>query len=142
MNKKQLFVFVLFIIVGAFGESLNYVANVGVSPYEALALTLNYITKIEVGTIAISLNCLFIVLQLLATRKFKISILLQIPVCFLQSAVINFFTYQILGGAHFNYPMRLVTLIIGLTLFANKFRNGLIGCGNRIPTRRVLNDSC
>lgn len=118
MNKKQLLIFITFIIVGAFGESLNYVANVGVSPYEALALTLNYITHIEVGTIAFSLNCLFIVLQLLFLRKIKVSVLLQIPVCFLQSLVINFFTYNVLGGLTLNYPMRIVLLFIGLTISA------------------------
>lgn len=118
MNKKQITLFILFIITGAFGESLNYVANIGVSPYEALALTLNYITGIEVGTIAFSLNCIFIILQMIMAKKFKLTILLEIPVCFVQSAVINFFTYTILGGFTLNYPLKIVTLFLGLTISA------------------------
>ena len=45
------------------GDSLCFKANIGVSPYEALAVTFNYISHIKVGTSTLFVNACMILFK-------------------------------------------------------------------------------
>ncbi len=123
MNEKktdtsQIIIFILGLLVCSLGDSMNFKANIGVSPYEATQLTAFYITGIRVGTLAIITNFILLGGQLLIKRKISTAMLLQIPLCLVQGYILNLIIYILFGRLTLNYPMRILFLLCGIILAA------------------------
>lgn len=104
------------------GDSLCFKANIGVSPYEALALTFNYMSHIKVGTLTLFVNACMILFQVIFTKQFKIKYVLQFLMSLCFGMVVNTIVYQVLGGISLQYYQSLIMEIIGLCISAS-------GCG-------------
>lgn len=119
---KKYFAFILTLFLVAIGDSLCFKANIGVAPYEALALTFNYITHIKIGTLTLLVNIFMIILQIIISKEFKIKYVLQFFMSLLIGIFINMIVYQVLESISINYYQSFVIEIIGLCISAS-------GCG-------------
>lgn len=119
---KRYVLFILTLMMVSIGDSLCFKASIGVSPYEALALTFNYISHIKVGTLTLFVNACMIILQIILSKQFKIKYILQffMSICF--GMIVNAIVYQVLGGITLQYYQSLIMEIIGLCISAS-------GCG-------------
>lgn len=104
------------------GDSLCFKANIGVSPYEALALTFNYMSHIKIGTLTLFVNACMILFQVIFTKQFKIKYVLQFLMSLCFGMIVNTIVYQVLGGISLQYYQSLIMEIIGLCISAS-------GCG-------------
>ena len=94
--------------------------NVGVDPWNAMALSFSFLTGIKMGTIAIICNFLCVLGQIILLKKeFKKTNFLQIPISMLLGYAINFFVYTVFKDMEFsNYIFRITTNIIVLVSVA------------------------
>ena len=120
MKKYCLFILTLMIV--SIGDSLCFKANIGVSPYEALALTFNYMSHIKVGTLTLLVNACMILFQIIFTKQFKIKYVLQFFMSLFFGMIVNTIVYQVLSGITLQYYQSLIMEIIGLCISAS-------GCG-------------
>ena len=119
---KKYCLFILTLMMVSIGDSLCFKANIGVSPYEALALTFNYMSHIKVGTLTLFVNACMILFQVIFTKQFKIKYVLQFLMSLCFGMVVNMIVYQVLGGISLQYYQSLIMEIIGLCISAS-------GCG-------------
>lgn len=119
---KKYCLFILTLMMVSIGDSLCFKANIGVSPYEALALTFNYMSHIKVGTLTLFVNACMILFQVIFTKQFKIKYVLQFLMSLCFGMVVNTIVYQVLGGISLQYYQSLIMEIIGLCISAS-------GCG-------------
>ena len=119
---KKYCLFILTLMMVSIGDSLCFKANIGVSPYEALALTFNYISHIKVGTLTLFVNTCMILFQVIFSKQFKIKYVLQFLMSLCFGMVVNTIVYQVLGGISLQYYQSLIMEIIGLCISAS-------GCG-------------
>lgn len=118
MKKKTVILFIIFVIITATGDALAFKANVGVVPYEALALTLNYLLHIEVGNLSFIVNLCMIVAQIVLNKKWEWKYLLQMVMIMMFSVIINFIVYFIFGNIQFDYFIRIILMIFGILISA------------------------
>ncbi|MBQ6322848.1 MAG: hypothetical protein IJI24_08240 [Lachnospiraceae bacterium] len=124
MSEKKntgLVVYVLFtlgLLITSVGDSLVFKAAIGVSPYESVQMSISYLTGINVGTIAIVCHLAFVAGQLLLLRRMTFSLLLQIPVSFIQGSIVNLIVYTVFGNLEPSYPVRVLFLLGGICLIA------------------------
>lgn len=71
ITGKRLAVYVLGLFFIALGATFSILANIGVSPVTALPYALSLITTLSVGVTTVIANLLFIVLQVILTKKLK-----------------------------------------------------------------------
>ena len=119
---KKYCLFILTLMMVSIGDSLCFKENIGVSPYEALALTFNYISHIKVGTLTLFVNACMILFQVIFSKQFKIKYVLQFLMSLCFGMVVNTIVYQVLGGISLQYYQSLIMEIIGLCISAS-------GCG-------------
>lgn len=119
---KRYFLFILTLMMVSIGDSLCFKASIGVSPYEALALTFNYMSHIKVGTLTLFVNACMILFQVIFTKQFKIKYILQFFMSLCFGMIVNTIVYQVLGGISLHYYQSLIMEIIGLCISAS-------GCG-------------
>ena len=119
MNRKTMLFFILFVMTTAIGDALAFVANVGVVPYESVSLSLNYITHIEVGTLALCLNILMIICQILTNKKIGIGNIIQLFMALILSFIVNFIVYYVFGQSQFDYISRIILMIVGIMISAS-----------------------
>ena len=119
---KKYCLFILTLMMVSIGDSLCFKANIGVSPYEALALTFNYISHIKIGTLTLFVNACMILFQIIFTKQFKIKYVLQFFMSLFFGMIVNTIVYQVLGGISLQYYQSLIMEIIGLCISAS-------GCG-------------
>lgn len=119
---KKYCLFILTLMMVSIGDSLCFKANIGVSPYEALALTFNYMSHIKVGSLTLFVNACMILFQIIFTKQFKIKYVLQFLMSLCFGMVVNTIVYQVLGGISLQYYQSLIMEIIGLCISAS-------GCG-------------
>ncbi len=119
---KRYLLFILTLMMVSIGDSLCFKANIGVSPYEALALTFNYISHIKVGTLTLFVNACMILFQIMISKQLKIKYILQFMMSLLFGMIVNTIVYQILGSISLQYYQSLIMEIIGLCISAS-------GCG-------------
>ena len=119
---KKYCLFILTLMMVSIGDSLCFKANIGVSPYEALALTFNYMSHIKVGTLTLLVNACMILFQIIFTKQFKIKYVLQFFMSLFFGMIVNTIVYQVLGGISLQYYQSLIMEIIGLCISAS-------GCG-------------
>lgn len=108
----------IFYTLSAFGISLGIVANVGVSSYNSMNLALAQASNIKIGTITIFFNITFLVIYMILTKfKEKYKYLIQGISVFMFGSLINYFTYNILGGvADLSYIHRVILFSGGTVL--------------------------
>lgn len=104
------------------GDSLCFKANIGVSPYEALALTFNYMSHIKIGTLTLFVNACMILFQVILSKQLKVKYVLQFFMSLFFGMIVNTIVYQLLGGITLHYYQSLIMEIIGLCISAS-------GCG-------------
>ena len=111
---------ILLTILAGMELALLVKMNVGVGPWDAMALSFSFLTGIKMGTIAIICNFLCVLGQIiLLKREFKKINLLQMPVSMLLGYSINFFVYVVFKNMAFsNYIFRITTNIIVLVSVA------------------------
>ena len=119
---KKYCLFILNLMMVSIGDSLCFKANIGVSPYEALALTFNYMSHIKVGSLTLFVNACMILFQIIFTKQFKIKYVLQFFMSLFFGMIVNTIVYQVLGGISLQYYQSLIMEIIGLCISAS-------GCG-------------
>ena len=119
---KRYFLFILTLMMVSIGDSFCFKANIGVSPYEALALTFNYMSHIKVGSLTLFVNACMILFQIIFTKQFKIKYVLQFFMSLFFGMIVNTIVYQVLGGISLQYYQSLIMEIIGLCISAS-------GCG-------------
>ena len=117
-RTKRIIIFILGLLICSFGDSMNFKADIGVTPYEATQLTAFYITGIKVGTLAIISNFILLGGQILLKRKLTPSMILQIPLCIVQGYIFNLIIYTLLGNITLHYPQRVLFLLGGILLAA------------------------
>ena len=91
---KKYVLFILTLMMVSIGDSLCFKASIGVSPYEALALTFNYMSHIKVGTLTLFVNACMIILQIILSKQLKIKYVLQFFMSLLFGMVVNTIVYQ------------------------------------------------
>ena len=113
---------ILLTILAGMELALLVKMNVGVGPWDAMALSFSFLTGIKMGTIAIICNYLCVLGQLILLKKeFKKINFLQIPISMLLGYSINFFVYVVFKNMAFNnYIFRITTnvIVLGLPTFA------------------------
>ena len=119
---KKYCLFILTLMMVSIGDSLCFKANIGVSPYEALALTFNYMSHIKIGTLTLFVNACMILFQVILSKQFKVKYVLQFFMSLCFGMVVNTIVYQVLGGISLQYYQSLIMEIIGLCISAS-------GCG-------------
>ncbi|GGA49487.1 YczE/YyaS/YitT family protein [Psychrobacillus lasiicapitis] len=115
---KKVIQSILLYIVSAIGISLTLKADVGVSSFNAMNLSISAWTSIKVGTITFVVNLIFLIgyICLCDKKDFRKFTLMLISMLFF-GMVINFFLYTILGTIHIeNYLVRVVLFIFGMIL--------------------------
>ena len=119
---KRYFLFTLTLMMVSIGDSLCFKANIGVSPYEALALTFNYMSHIKIGTLTLFVNACMILFQVILSKQFKVKYVLQFFMSLFFGMIVNTIVYQVLSGITLQYYQSLIMEIIGLCISAS-------GCG-------------
>ena len=119
---KKYCLFILTLMVVSIGDSLCFKANIGVSPYEALALTFNYMSHIKIGTLTLFVNACMILFQVILSKQLKVKYVLQFFMSLFFCMIVNTIVYQLLGGITLHYYQSLIMEIIGLCISAS-------GCG-------------
>ena len=119
---KKYCLFILTLTVVSIGDSLCFKANIGVSPYEALALTFNYMSHIKIGTLTLFVNACMILFQVILSKQLKVKYVLQFFMSLFFGMIVNTIVYQLLGGITLHYYQSLIMEIIGLCISAS-------GCG-------------
>ena len=119
---KKYCLFILTLMMVSIGDSLCFKANIGVSPYEALALTFNYMSHIKVGSLTLFVNACMILFQVILSKQLKVKYVLQFFMSLFFGMIVNTIVYQLLGGITLHYYQSLIMEIIGLCISAS-------GCG-------------
>ena len=119
---KRYCLFILTLMMVSIGDSLCFKANIGVSPYEALALTFNYMSHIKIGTLTLFVNACMILFQVILSKQLKVKYVLQFFMSLFFGMIVNTIVYQVLSGITLQYYQSLIMEIIGLCISAS-------GCG-------------
>ena len=117
-TAKRTLAFLIGLLVTSVGDALIFKGAVGASPVEAMQQTINYITGIRIGTVAMATQFIFLFLQIVMRREITLPLILQIPVCVIQGYIVNLIIYVFLGAYHPSYPARVVILLTGIILAA------------------------
>ncbi|MFS0604051.1 YczE/YyaS/YitT family protein [Peribacillus frigoritolerans] len=115
---KKVIQSILLYIVSAIGISLTLKADVGVSSFNAMNLSISEWTSIKVGTITFIANLIFLFgyICLCEKKDFRKFTLMFVSSLFF-GMVINFFLYTIFGTINVeNYLVRIGLLIFGAIL--------------------------
>lgn len=111
---QKSFVLLLCVTVVSMFATLLIHANIGMGSVEALNSSIGLLLDIKIGTVAIIVNVLLIILQVVILRKqFRLIHLLQLPIVLFQGIIINFFLYEVLHAVQFDsYEERLAIVIV------------------------------
>lgn len=109
----------LFYAVAAFGVSLTLKADIGVSAFNAMNLSISYVNDVQVGTIMTFFNTMFLIGYMVLTRfKYPFKYLIQFTAVYMFGSLINLFLYQLLGCWVIHHYVQRVLLVIVGTLTA------------------------
>lgn len=115
---KRFIALVICVLLTGVGASFMIKADIGVGAWDALAMSIGFLTGIEVGTVGMMMNITCVILQILIlTKLFKIKNLLQVPMSILIGIVVNYIIYQLLSTLEIsNYFMNLALMLAGLII--------------------------
>lgn len=114
----QLIMSLFFYLLTGFGISLTILANIGVSSFNSLNLSLAFLTSLKVGTVTVAVNTLFLVLYICLTKGtlWQKYLVQGISVVAL-GQVINFFTYKLFVSILVStYLMRFILFSCGVMI--------------------------
>lgn len=120
INPRQ-FLFFVFALVGlAFMASIQMKLNIGVGPWDGMALSLSYVTNLRVGDIATVFSISCVVLTFIILKKdFKLKHILTFFIGILVGQMINFFFYTVLGNLIIeSYIIKLILFIVSIYFLA------------------------
>lgn len=113
----------IFYTLSALGISLGIIANIGVSSYNSMNLSLAHANNIKIGTVTVFFNIIFLLIYMILTKfTEKYKYLIQALSVFMFGILINYFTYGVLDGIiNFGYIERVLlfsggTVISGLSI--------------------------
>ena len=113
----------IFYTLSALGISLGIIANIGVSSYNSMNLSLAYVNNIKIGTVTIFFNITFLLIYMILTKfTQKYKYLIQALSVFMFGTLINYFTYGVLDGiTNLRYIERVLlfsggTVLSGLSI--------------------------
>lgn len=92
INKrtKQIVIYLFGLCLLAFGVNCSVIANLGVSPVSSLAYSITLITKLSLGATTFLANVLFIVIQIIISKKFEfVNYIVQLMITFVFSIFID-----------------------------------------------------
>lgn len=118
---KQSFVYILGLFILTFGISLSIYAGLGVSPVSSLAYAFTLISGITIGTTTVLANVIFIIVQWILTKTFKLR---SYTVQLLVSILFGLFTDVTLSLTESFLPipetmtMRIIYLIASLLVMS------------------------
>lgn len=122
MNKfvKQIIVLAICVIITGLGASLTMKASLGIGAYDAAAMSISKTLIIKVGTVAMCINILCVLLQIVVLKKkFKPIQFLQIGIAILLGTVINFFLYNIWSELAVSaYAAKFILFLLGIVICA------------------------
>lgn len=130
---KKVIQSILLYIISAIGISLTLKADVGVSSFNAMNLSISEWTSIKVGSMTFIANLIFLIGYIFLCKKkdFRKFTLMFISILSF-GMVINFFLYTIFGTFHIeNYLIRIGLFIFGTLLAGGA--TGIILSLNIIP---------
>lgn len=127
-NKKYFGVFksLIFYIITGFGISLTIFANIGVSSFNSLNMSISTFTTIRIGTITTFMNITFSIIYMFMTKfKLKKQYPLQVVSSVCLGYVINFFTYNVLPSNELiSYASSVLVFLLGVIIAG--FGTGMI----------------
>lgn len=130
---KKVFQSILLYIISAIGISLTLKADVGVSSFNAMNLSISEWTSIKVGSMTFIANLIFLIGYICLCKKKDLRKFALMFISILSfGMVINFFLYTIFGTFHVeNYLIRIGLFIFGTILAGGA--TGIILSLNIIP---------
>ena len=125
LNKLPIYILkrYLLLLVGlsimAFGVAFSIKASLGTSPISSVPYVISLFTPLTVGTATITMNCVFILLQILILRKNYHPIqLMQLPVAFFFGYLTDFGVWAVQGITCNTYWQQWIVCLIGILLVA------------------------
>lgn len=117
-NFKKLFKSYILYGVSALGISLTIIANVGVSSFNSMNVSISSSLGIKVGTITIFFNLGFLLLYMVLTKfKYLAKYIIQGFSVYFLGILINIFTYNLLGEVTgLGYYQKIFLLALGTTI--------------------------
>ncbi|WEV44578.1 hypothetical protein OZX60_03830 [Streptococcaceae bacterium ESL0687] len=117
-THKSLLISFIYYAVSGLGMAMSIKADIGVTCFNALLLSLSDILSIKVGTMSMLANISFLVLCFLLDRnKNMYQYLLMFVAQFCFGSVVNFFLYNLLGNLVLtNYFLKLGLFFLGLVV--------------------------
>lgn len=117
---KKVLVSYLFFGLSALGISMGIVANIGVSSYNSMNLSIAYLSTVEVGTVSIAVNLVFLSMYIILTKcHYKRKYCIQAVSVLVFGVMINDFTYHLQAIiVNMHYWQRLLLLVAGTSLSA------------------------
>lgn len=118
MQKKIMrgLIYLMGMVILAFGITLNTKTGLGVSPIISIAYCVSEILDWNFGNTTMGLYCVFVVIQLIIRKgNERLGVLLQIPVALLVSQLLNLFDYLIKFQLD-NFWLNLLILIVAVLL--------------------------
>ncbi|MEI6855932.1 hypothetical protein [Psychrilyobacter sp.] len=109
----------IFYTLSALGISLGIIANVGVSSYNSMNLSLAHANDIKIGTITIFFNISILLIYMILTKFIhRYKYLMQAFSVFMFGTFINYFTYGVLDGITSHSYIQRVLLFSGGTIIS------------------------
>ncbi|WP_205700150.1 YitT family protein [Erysipelothrix sp. HDW6C] len=123
---RKLIVALVFYMMSGFGISLTILANIGVSSFNSLNLSLANLTNIKIGTMTMMVNGLFLIGYIILTKgRYLRKYLMQSGSVLMLGQVINFFTYIVFRNIQItHYALALLVFLSG-TIIAG-FGTGMV----------------
>ena len=108
------------IILVSIGVALMVKTDTGLGAWDAIALSISYMTGIKMGTIGLIFNLLCVVGQMILLGKnFKKINFLQVPISLLLGNAVNFFVYTVFKDLTFNsYILRITVAATSVAFIA------------------------
>lgn len=118
-NRKRsvykVFYLILSILLLGASAALSIKCAVGVGPWDAFCLSVSLLIGMKVGTFAMLLNFLSILIQFLILRKdFSVRHILQIGLSLLLGSTVNFFLYDLYRFELPSYGIRVAIMTLSL----------------------------
>lgn len=119
MKIKNLVLSYLFFTLAALGVSLTVKANIGVSSFNSMNLSIAQVLNFKIGTVTIFFNTFFLMAYMyLSQFKYKKKYLLQALSLLMFGSFINFFVYDVFVFDITLYSLKIFTLVLGVTIGA------------------------
>lgn len=116
---KRTAMLVVGLFVMSFWVALSIKASLGTSPISGIPYVLNLITGLSVGVTTIIVNVIIVLIQIpILRKKFRLHLLLQIPVCVVFGLLNDLALMCVEGLTVSSYPLQWLVCVCGIILVA------------------------